>query len=60
MHPADEQRQSNNAETENNDASRLLDAVNVCADDAARLVSDGQDLRDVNLREEIRKQGHES
>lgn len=39
MHPTDEQRQSHNAETENDDASRFFDTVNVCADDAANLVS---------------------
>lgn len=39
MHPADEQGQSHNAETENDDASRLFNAVNVCADDAAKLIS---------------------
>jgi hypothetical protein len=34
-HPADKQRQSHNAKAENHDASRLFNAVNVCADDAA-------------------------
>lgn len=58
MHPAEEQRQSQNAETEDNDAGRFLDALNICADDAANVINGGEDEVPEHLREEIRHQGH--
>lgn len=58
MHPADEQRQSQNPKAEDNDGARLFDVVNIRADDAAKMVSGDQDETSEHSREEVRNQGH--